>query len=230
MEPFAREILDRAQRAHDPTAADRARVRAKLARRIGAGVFLAGGTAKASTMWISIAKLAVPMFVVSAVVVAFVTHKSSNVAPATTEKTVVQTEVAPTAPPLPTAPLATPLTATAEAPALVASIATPVPLVAHAHPLAAPASSADLEAETLLLAAAQSAIQRGDFDAALAKLGEHEKTFPNGVLVEERIATRVVAMCGAGRTEEARVLGKTFLARYPRSPLAPRVKSSCAAP
>ena len=79
-----------------------------------------------------------------------------------------------------------------------------------------------------LIASAQGAIQRGDFATALAKLDEHQRTFPRGVLSEERTAARVVALCGAGRQGEARSLGAAFLARHPNSPLAPRVRGSCA--
>jgi outer membrane protein assembly factor BamD (BamD/ComL family) len=81
-----------------------------------------------------------------------------------------------------------------------------------------------------LLGEAQAAIQRGDFTAALGKLDEHTRTFPSGALGEEAAAARVVALCGAGRAEEAQTLAKTFLARHPSSPLAPRVRNACGAP
>ncbi len=78
-----------------------------------------------------------------------------------------------------------------------------------------------------LLADAQGAIQRADYGTALARLDEHQRQFPNGVLTEERTAARVVALCGAGHVPEARSLATSFLAKHPSSPLAPRVRSSC---
>jgi outer membrane protein assembly factor BamD (BamD/ComL family) len=78
-----------------------------------------------------------------------------------------------------------------------------------------------------LLGVAQTAIQRGDYVSALAKLDEHQRSFPSGLLAEERTAARVVALCGANRQAEARALAATFLKQHPTSPLAPRVKSAC---
>jgi len=101
------------------------------------------------------------------------------------------------------------------------------PPPAPVHP-AKPAT--DLDAEMALLASAQAAIQRGDYATALARLDDHQRAFPGGVLSEERTAARVVALCGAGRQAEARSLASAFLARHPTSPLAPRVRASCAAP
>jgi outer membrane protein assembly factor BamD (BamD/ComL family) len=92
------------------------------------------------------------------------------------------------------------------------------------------AQSSDILAEMALLGEAQAAIQRGDFAAALSKLDEHTRSFPTGALGEEAAAARVVALCGAGRTDEAESLAKSFLARHPSSPLAPRVKNACGAP
>ena len=96
---------------------------------------------------------------------------------------------------------------------------------------AAPAADeSTLERELLLLKQAKSALDQGDADKALGVLDQHEKTFPSGVLAEERGATRVLALCAAGRTAEAKSSAKDFLARYPRSPSAVRVRASCGAP
>ncbi len=90
-----------------------------------------------------------------------------------------------------------------------------------------PPSSRGLEAELALIAAAQAAIQRADYAEALARLAEHERSFPAGVLAEERTAARVVALCGAGEHDAAQALAGGFLARHPTSPLAPRVRGAC---
>jgi hypothetical protein len=46
-------------------------------------------------------------------------------------------------------------------------------------------------------------------------------------MTEERQATRVLALCAAGRTAEARTAGKAFLDAHPASPAAQRVRASC---
>jgi hypothetical protein len=51
--------------------------------------------------------------------------------------------------------------------------------------------------------------------------------FPSGALAEERDASRVLALCAAGRAAEARVIATDFLAKHPRSPAASRVRASC---
>jgi outer membrane protein assembly factor BamD (BamD/ComL family) len=118
----------------------------------------------------------------------------------------------------------------------------PAPIEAPAPAAPSPATSAratrpqasttapDLEAEVSLLAAAQSAIARGDYATALATLDEHRREFPRGALSEERTAARAVALCGAGRQIDGKALASSFLTRHPSSPLAPRVRSSCGVP
>lgn len=82
--------------------------------------------------------------------------------------------------------------------------------------------------EVVLLRSAQAAIARGDGAGALAWLREHEERFPDGVMAEERKAVRVFALCASGRSSEARAAATAFVAASPRSPLAARVKRSCA--
>jgi len=43
-------------------------------------------------------------------------------------------------------------------------------------------------------------------------------------------STRVLALCAAGKTSDARAAAQDFLAKYPRSPSAPRIRASCGAP
>ena len=83
-------------------------------------------------------------------------------------------------------------------------------------------------AEVELLQRAQKALQANDASAALALLNEHAQRFPNGALAEERDAARVLALCGAGRQADAASAGAAFLSAHPDSPLASRVRSSCA--
>ncbi len=242
MDPFARELLDRARDAHDPSAGDQARVRAKLAVRIGAVVLATGATragAKAagvgSASWLL--KILLPMLLVLAAGGMLLQRDRSEArsivapgvaatAPATSAASV---EVAAEAPP--PAQRATEIAAPVEsipAPSSSTALAPVAAGVRSSMPTPAASAPSSLEAEMSLLASAQAAIQRGDYATALAKLDEHQRTFPGGVLGEERTAARVVALCGAGRQAEARTLGASFLAKHPGSPLAPRVKSSCA--
>ena len=93
-------------------------------------------------------------------------------------------------------------------------------------PRAKPA--ANLNAEAKLLAEASGALGNGRAARALELLDKHERDYANGVLAEERTAARVLALCEIGRTAEARRQAELFLRSAPRSPLVPRVRSSCA--
>jgi hypothetical protein len=86
----------------------------------------------------------------------------------------------------------------------------------------------DLRVEVDLLRQAKEATSGGDASRALALLEQHASRFPNSVLAPERRATRVLALCAAGQTTRARQEASSFLADYPKSPLAPRVKEACA--
>jgi hypothetical protein len=92
----------------------------------------------------------------------------------------------------------------------------------------APAPESTLESETRLLQDAEKRRRAGDGEGALSLLAEHASRFPHGVLTEERAAARVFTLCDLGRSAEARVEGERFLQDAPRSPLAARVRASCA--
>ncbi len=85
----------------------------------------------------------------------------------------------------------------------------------------------DLSAETALIASAQAATNRGQAARALELLDEYDRRFERGALGEERAAARVFALCSAGRHAAARTEAARFLARWPRSPQAPRVGQAC---
>jgi RNA polymerase sigma-70 factor (ECF subfamily) len=72
------------------------------------------------------------------------------------------------------------------------------------------------------------ALHAGDAARALALFDQHARTYPNGLLSEERAAERVLALCDLGRHAEARLGAGEFLRQYPRSPLAARLRESCA--
>jgi hypothetical protein len=60
-----------------------------------------------------------------------------------------------------------------------------------------------LAEEVALLSRAELALHSGKPAAALEALNEHERRFGNGLLVEERIAARIQALCALGRKIEA---------------------------
>lgn len=60
-----------------------------------------------------------------------------------------------------------------------------------------------LEAETLLLESARARLRAANPTKALVVLDEHRRRFPKGLLAAERRATRVKALCQAGRVAEA---------------------------
>ena len=83
--------------------------------------------------------------------------------------------------------------------------------------------------EAALLASARAAIGSGDAELALERLDEHAIRFPRGVLVQERRAARVLALCASGRASEARAAAEAFIAENPRSPLVSSVRRACSA-
>jgi hypothetical protein len=115
---------------------------------------------------------------------------------------------------------------------LVVGAALPRPGVPSGSVRAAPTPHANgaLAAEGALLDAARSAIEREDGAAALAATSEHERRFPDGLLVQEREAMAVRALLLVGRADEARARAAKFQARFPDSMLLPALQSSLAAP
>ena len=100
----------------------------------------------------------------------------------------------------------------------------PAPAVPVEPAAATPSSLAE---EVRLLAGAQRALNDGDPITALARLAEHGRRFPSGTMAEERDAARALALCRAGRRQEAQAAAARFLAERPTSPLAARVRASC---
>ena len=145
---------------------------------------------------------------------------------------------APAAPPLP-APSASPqpppthTEAPAEIPSVTASetpTTTPPPapstVVAPRPKAATPAASeSNLRDEIASLDRARSAVASGDSKGALAALDAYDAKFPHGTMAPEAGVLRVEALLAAGDRPAAQRAAKTFLARYPESPHASRVRS-----
>jgi hypothetical protein len=95
---------------------------------------------------------------------------------------------------------------------------------------AAPASTTDSLAEEVhMLRDARSALDRGDAAQALRLLDAHEARFRRGTLHEERLATRVQALCALGHADRARAVAQELQRAAPRSPHLARVRASCIA-
>ena len=85
-----------------------------------------------------------------------------------------------------------------------------------------------LQEETRALAAVQQALRDEQPQKALELLESQERSFPNGSLQAERAAARVLALCAGHRVSAARAAAAEFLKNYPESPIANRVRQSCA--
>lgn len=108
----------------------------------------------------------------------------------------------------------------------------PVTSISGATPSGPPAPGTVAGKETLAdemryLEAAQRALRDGNGARALAWLDEHKSRFPNGVLAEERLAARVLALCRVGRSADARREAEAFVRIAPHSPLLVQVIESC---
>jgi hypothetical protein len=232
LHPDTQSLLDAARDAHDPSAADRARIRAKVAARVGAGAFAttaavagASGTARGAL------KAGIAAVVGGAILVGGLWWKSAHEPQPAPPIQTAPVVAAPAPTPTPVVdPGLEPATVPVEslAPVIEKRVAQPAPVATDTQPRQEGQST--LEAELALLRDAKKALDDGDSSRALGILDEHQRRFPNGILVEERASTRVLALCAAGRTAEARASAQDFLAKYPRSPSAPRVRASCGAP
>ncbi|HEY0993431.1 MAG TPA: hypothetical protein VGD80_40540, partial [Kofleriaceae bacterium] len=65
----------------------------------------------------------------------------------------------------------------------------------------------------------------GDPRAALAALAEYHQRFASGDLDAEADVVTIESQIALGEPARARALGAAFLERFPRSPLAQRVRS-----
>lgn len=228
LSPDARAILEGGRDLDNPGDLERARVRRALLAKIAAGGVLTAATSTAaagSTATVSapLAKILVSVAIVIAGGVGGTIAWRAHRAPA-----------APVSAPAPVA--------VAMAPQIVsvpASLPVPAAPVAHRAAVhharvAAPAhdeAPADRLAEEMaLLAASNAELRGGDARRALALLNDYDRRYPSGVLREEVLATRVIARCQIGLAPDAaaRRAADAFLTRHPASPLASRVRSSCA--
>jgi hypothetical protein len=253
LSPDARALLAEVRGADDPSADDRARVRRTLMATIAGTTAGLAASGAASSAAASSAGTAVTLSLgakIAAVVLVGATAIGGTIAAAPWDEEEPAPVVEPQAPararrsepraaiePAPVAPVApavedAPIEEVVEAaPIEIAApvrvegrVRTAAPEPEEQAPLPSPSTLAE---EVGLLRAAQSALNGGDHELALSRLSEHARRFPNGSMAEERDAARVLALCRAGRMDEARALAQRFLRERPSSPLAARVRASC---
>ncbi len=115
-------------------------------------------------------------------------------------------------------------------PAPVMSVTPPSPAARVFPVVTTPTEVSDsLAEEVKMLREARSALDRGDVRRALELVDAHEAQFSRGTLYEERLATRVQALCASGHADAARATAEELLRAAPRSPHLTRVRTSCVA-
>ena len=118
---------------------------------------------------------------------------------------------------LPTTPAATePAKATAPTEAPASSAKTLPAAGTHPQP--------DITLEIEALDRARRASEHGNFSAALNELDAYDRNFKQGRLRPEALLLRVQTLISKGDTAGAKALGTRFLAKYPKSPLSPRIQ------
>nr|WP_276601065.1 sigma-70 family RNA polymerase sigma factor [Nannocystis sp. ILAH1] len=90
-----------------------------------------------------------------------------------------------------------------------------------------PAPADPLAREAELIAGVRAAIEAGRTDDALADLHRHQREFPTGVLLRERLGLRAIALCRSERAADGRREAEAFVRAHPDSALAARVRQDC---
>ena len=232
LDPEARRLLDLTREARTPNADDKLRVERLLSRSLGLAA-IAAATGASST---AVAKSATPALAlkwtlglaVPALVVAGAASYFQTRGPADSASPPAQQAVA-------IAP--TPTAKAPEPPAPVNTAEAPAPVPEAAEPRAPrsvasekPKKSETLNAELDLLHDAQAKWRNRDPNGALALLATHRQRYPKSVLGLEREALRVLSLCAAGRTAEAKEVARRSFKNAPRSPLRSSVEESCVKP
>lgn len=241
LSPGARSLLQAADTFDDPSADDAARVKRAVMMRVGAigitaAVVTAGSTqAKAASVMSIAAKLTAALAVTAGGVAAtwsYANHTQTPVA------VMASAPAKDRAKPVAAAPVVAPEEPAIISPEDVKLEDAPVvkgprvaPRTARAEPekVEAPKveqTAADLEAEMKLIRGADSALRAGRSSEALSLLAQHQAEHPHASLAHEREGLRAIAQCQVG-AGGATAVAERFIARAPRSPLAPRLRSAC---
>jgi hypothetical protein len=241
LSPSARRLFELARGQDEPDELARNRVARALSVKIAAGVSLTAAGASAATSAVALGSIVAKSTLVLAVTGALVASGWLTLR-------TLRPARPPAASPAPAAAVVKPAAAvhTEEPPsfALPPSDASKEPGKAPVyhrsarHSLPSEAStrlpeegSVDrLRAETEALRLAQQALRDKLPEQALRLLDEQDLRFRDGLLYQERAGARILALCQAGRVEEARTQADRFARRWPRSALLGRVRTACWAP
>lgn len=241
MSPGARTLLQAADTFDDPSPEDQARVKRAVMMRVGAigltaAVVTAGSTqAKAASVMSIAAKLTAALAVTAGGVAATWSYVNPAQPPAqivahapaqsrakpVAQAPVVVAEPAVIAPEdvkLEEAPVVKGPRALPRAPRAEAPVEKVEPKVEQ--------TAADLEAEMKLIRGADAALRAGRSSEALTLLAQHQAEHPHASLAHEREGLRAIAQCQVGAGGSL-ATAERFIARAPRSPLAPRLRSAC---
>jgi hypothetical protein len=244
LSPEARLLLARARESIEPSGVDRERGRVAV-RAALASAAVPTVVAAATPVAAMVKTGAIALAIVTAVGVTAYRRSNMRSAPAlpAVEAQVAEPTPAAAAPvfaPEPSpeparvepAPIAMPAgTTVARAtplPAKRALSARPEPTVPSADDPTAPATDT-LSEEIASMEQVEHALSSHQPARARALLDAMKGRFPHGVLIEERMAARVVAQCALGQSEQARAAADAFLRAHPRSPQAARVRAACGA-
>ena len=86
----------------------------------------------------------------------------------------------------------------------------------------------DLGADTALLQEIKTALRDGSAGRALTLLKQHEGQFPRPAQPDVRVALWVETLCALDRADQAATRAKALLERRPGTPVARRLRASCA--
>jgi hypothetical protein len=244
MDPYAQRLLDLTREARTPGDADKQRVARALSVTLGLAVAsstapaAAAATAAASGTAVSgsttsgalsgaaaipqttaalVFKWTAGLAVVAGAVTAGYYQLKAPAEPAPVERP-AQVLAAP--PPVATPPAPTTTAETETAPA--------EPAEKPARRSADGGRKSETLAEELdLLHEAQAKWRNRNPAAALSLLSRHRQRYPNSALGQEREALRVLSLCAAGRTDEAKAVARRSFRNAPKSPLRATVDESC---
>jgi hypothetical protein len=230
MNPEARRIIQLARQARTPSADDKRRVRAAIALGVAATAIAVPTTAASAAAGAS-AKLGGAMGIFTGLrgIVSVVVLASTSVGAgayvwthAAAARHTADVSMVSSPPPVEVAPAPITVSESANTPPLPQDRPTEAPL----RPRIAPQDP--LAAELTLLHAAKQAWQDGKPQMALDLAQKHAQLYPRSQLASERDALKVFALCGLGRTSDARDLASSLLSRAPGSPFRASLEQSCA--
>ncbi|OJY31503.1 MAG: hypothetical protein BGO98_15825 [Myxococcales bacterium 68-20] len=110
----------------------------------------------------------------------------------------------------------------------------PPPVDRGARPTALPEPVSEVQTDALgvemrILREAHAALKSGELARARASLDQHARSYPRGILREERLALSAIVFCAEGRRDEARRSAEDLARETPRSSHLERLRGSCAA-